>query len=134
VTPPQDDGHRTHRSLGDLRLRFGSGSFNDLGVFGPSRLIDVAKAPSANALSDQHFAVIVGFQASSGKHSAVIGATGPWSVFINRAAIVDQHWAVSDLVEAHQHVPFGQIWCGEEQRCGYVRQRVGLIGTDMNEL
>ena len=68
------------------------------------------------------------------QHPAVVGATGRRSVLVDRAALVDEHRAVAALVVAEEDVAAWQARRREQQLGGDVRQRVGLVGPDVDEL
>ena len=105
--------------------------------FGPVGRSGSSEPPAPRLLCDQNFGVVfVGgeVESSRGEHATVVCSTGPWTMLIDRTPVVDQHRAMPVLVVAEQNVAWGQTRSGEQKCGGYVRQRVRLVGRDMNEL
>ncbi len=136
------DGH--HRPLGCVGCRpFGE----ELGVVGeercrrPDRVVAgpisrarVAEPPPLRPASDRDLFVAFGCQPRSGEDPTVIRATGPGTVFVDRASIIDKHRAVTPLVVADQDVAFRPSGSREEQLGGNTGEGVGLVGSDVDEL
>lgn len=94
----------------------------------------VAEPPPFHLVLDIGLRLIANIQTSCREHPAVIRAAGDGPVLVNGARIIDEHGAVPVLVVSHQHVTFRQSWCREGQLARDVRQRVGFVRSDMNEL
>ena len=92
-----------------------------------------SEAPAAGPVGDGHLGC-ARLDPGRGEDTAVVGSAGAGPVLVDRAAALDQHRAVATLVEAEQHVPVGPAGSREEERGGDVRQRVGLVGLDVDEL
>ena len=99
-----------------------------------SALIGNGRTASAGALGDRILVVIVRVEAGRREDPAVVGAAGPRAVLVDRAPLVDQHRAVAVLVVADQHVARGSRGAGNSSARRDVRERVGLVGPDVDEL
>lgn len=102
-------------------------------VLDPVGLAGITELPTFGLASDQDFVDIAG-EPGSGKDTAIVRAACPGAMRINRTLIVDKQRAVSCLVIAKKHLASRQTRRRKQQLRGNVRERLGLLGLDMNEL
>ena len=108
---------------------------------GPDRVVayDVVlgrlvEHPAPRLRGDTRLARVGVHDVGGGEHPAVVGTTGPRPVGVDAAAAVDEHRAAAVLVVAHQPVALRQPGRREQQRRRDVREGVGLVGPDVDEL
>ncbi|MCU1359457.1 MAG: hypothetical protein JWN99_746 [Ilumatobacteraceae bacterium] len=118
--------------LGTVVIEESSGGTNTI-VLLPIGVGRMAEDPTCRAQPDGRLAVI-DVHVGRSKHSAVVGTACSGAVLVDRAAIVDQHRTVAALVVTHQDMTARQAWSGERQLDGDVRQCIGLVGFDVDEL
>src|SRR5205807_6579375 len=76
----------------------------------PVRFRREAESPARDSFRDQRLVVVVDVDARGRKDAAVVGTTGPRTVFVDRAVIVDQHRAMPAFVVAETYMA---AWKGE---------------------
>src|SRR3954469_5415378 len=91
------------------------------------------EAPTPRSCGDRGL-VAIRLEPRCREDSAVVRATRPWPVFVDRAGVVDQHRAMATFVITEHDVTTWQPRCGEQQPRVDVRQRVRLVGADVHEL
>ncbi len=94
----------------------------------------VAEAPALHPSGDLGLVGVVDAQAGGGEDPAVVCATRPRAMLVDRALVVDQHRAMPSLVVADDDVAGRQSGCREQQLGRNVGDRVGLVGADVDEL
>ena len=93
-----------------------------------------AELPSPRLPRDRPLVGIVEFDPRRWEDTTIVGTTRSGAMCIDRAGVVDQHRTMPILVVADQDVPARQPRCREQHRGRNVRQRIGLVGPNMNEL
>ena len=83
-------------------------------VLGPVDLGREAELPAPCSPSDRELILVVDVDPRGGEDPAVVGATGPGAMLVDRAFVVDQHRAVTVLVVAEDDVAAGPSRCREQ--------------------
>src|SRR3954453_9539612 len=91
------------------------------------------ESPSLSLVADVDL-VVAGFDPGSGKNPAVVRTARPRPVLVDRAGVVDQHRAMTLFVVSEHDMTAGQPRRWNQQVGIDVRQRVGFVGPDVNEL
>src|SRR3970040_13130 len=94
----------------------------------------VVKHPALCLVCDQRFFVFRLRNAGSGKHAAIVSSTGPRTMRVYGALVIDQHRTTPMLVITHQHVAFWLSGSREQQLLRDSGKCFRLFALYVNEL
>jgi len=93
----------------------------------------VVEYPLADTLRDDRLSLVIVRKGGGGIDPTVEIAAGLRAIFIDGAAVVDQHGTAPLLVVAHQQMSLRQAWSVKKYGAGNTLDGFGFGGPDVDE-